>query len=133
MGEGYGYSIWAVPVNSEQLREKYLMSHIPHVTLKTNMEHPPQVNPYGPTCEIDFDSEFVLFPNIYGKNDLLRSSGFFCNVSGLKEPVWHAPHMTIWYNYYGAHGIFKPPRSCEANICIVNTMSSEPSEWFIMD
>lgn len=133
MTGGYGYSIWAVPTNSEEIYEQYTMRHIPHITLQTNLEHPPRTHPYGPKCHVDFDIEFVLFPNIYEENDPIRGSGFFCNVSGLKEPIWHAPHMTIWYNYYGYHGILRPPPPCEANIYIANTVSSEPSEWYIIE
>ena len=133
----YGFSIWAVPKNHEQIRSKYNMKHIPHVTLKTNLEKEDRTHNFS-TCHIKFKKNFVWFPKMYSKDEKIkRASGYYCDVEGLPFEVRHMLHMSVWYDYSGPWSgeniPEEPPDNTMATIYSVDTRSPDPSEWQIIN
>lgn len=132
MSAGYGYSVWAVPHNHEEIRSTYRMKHIPHVTLKTNLEKEERIYTNS-TCRIKFYKQFVWFPPTMYKNNPLKGSGFYCDVYGVPFKMNHAPHMTVWYDYDGPWDIFDTcPIETLATIYSVDTRSPKPEDWKIL-
>ena len=132
MSAGYGYSIWAVPHNHAEIRSKYKMKHIPHVTLKNNLEKEERTY-MNLQCRIECCKQFVWFPPMYKNEHSLKSSGFYCNIYGTPFKMEHTPHMTVWYNYEGPWDVFDDcPESSMATIYSVDTRSSNPEEWKIL-
>ena len=125
--QGYGFSVWAVPYNSDIIKAKYSMKHIPHITLKTNMIIPE--NRFIETsCEIVFKNPVCKFPSMY-ENDPLTASGFYCDIN---IPTEHDPHMTLWYNFDGPLRVINIPEPTRGEIFLADTRSMDPSEWRII-
>ena len=127
--QGYGYSVWAVPVNHKIIQERYGMKHIPHVTLSTNHLNVPAPLNYGQKVEIEFkDKHLYRLPRMYEYEPIdTISSGFYCKIKGHKDPILH---MTLSYDFSGNYSDFKAPDEIlEARIYRADTRSLEPSEW----
>ena len=126
--QGYGYSLWLVPVNWKEIKEKYAMNHIPHITVCTNME---KIDSKILTDEIfivkDF-SNLKTFPKMY-QNDPLNASGFYCKINGLRTA--HTPHMTIAYNYNYSI-THTSPDSLSCLLFFADTRSLNCEEWVLL-
>lgn len=106
------------------------MKHIPHVTLKANMDKP-DFSLTGQSYDIKFQDGFVWFPKMYSKNDPMRGSGFYCDIKGLKLP--HPPHMTVWYDYFDDHSVFqKAPEPTTGQVFCADARSPNPEDWDVL-
>ena len=148
-GGGYLYSIWCIPDNWKDIKERYNMCHIPHVTIETLLsetECMSRIHQYDDKYMIRFED------NIYNLNDItykggetsggcetscgcdddLPAYGFYCELDSLC--VSHRPHMTLLYSNLGSDmKIEKAPiHKIQGKVYMVNTISSDPSEWRII-
>ena len=126
--QGYGYSLWLVPVNWKEIKEKYAMNHIPHITVCTNME---KIDSKILTDEIFIVNNFSnlkKFPKMY-QNDPLNASGFYCKIHGLRTT--HTPHMTLAYdhNYNITHS---PPDSFSCLLFFADTRTLDYTKWELL-
>jgi hypothetical protein len=145
---GYSYSVWYVPYNYTQIQYKYQMSHVPHVTVKTNLatlEDAYRVfDKYvktHPIVKIKLVNELIKFPSFY-THDPLQAYGWYVNIKGMEEiegmDTWK-PHMSMQYQSH--------KESCDVNVnvlenspieelrcflAIADTRSSNPSHWQIL-
>lgn len=134
---GYLYSIWCIPDNWKDIKERYGMCHIPHVTIETLLsetECMSRIHDYNKEYMIRFED------NIYDLNDItykggdndLSAYGFYCELDSLC--VSHRPHMTLLYSNLGSDmKIEKAPiHKIQGKVYMVNTVSSDPSKWKII-
>lgn len=119
--EGYGYSVWLVPRNHAELRERYGMVHIPHVTVETNLERPPVLVPQRAPHIVRNFSEYTPFPGGIYEVDPLMASGFFCQTPLVQG---HRPHMSLRY-----FERMDPPTELVCDLCVADTRAKDPSEW----
>ena len=120
------HALWAVPVNCKELINKYGLKHIPHITLKDNLQHPS-------------NSPLLIFrPNkVEFYNGLTRlgnhRAGYRCQTKGLgRDYDNRLMHMTMWYNFHGNYiDYLQPPESTELHICRAITEGDDPAEWYI--
>jgi hypothetical protein len=121
------------------------MSHIPHVTVETNLamlEDAYRVyNKYlgtHPIVKIKFVNEVVKFPSFYA-HDPLQAYGWYVNVKDFEIMDTWKPHMSLKYQSH--------TESCDINVhtleetciedltcflAIADTRSSNPSHWRIL-
>lgn len=82
--KNYGFSIWYVPYNYLDLKERYNMEHIPHITYKTNIPTIEEaliiLNEIKPIIEIEFIDRIVEFPKMYAQ-DPLHACGYYVKLS----------------------------------------------------
>jgi hypothetical protein len=134
---GYLYSIWCIPNNWKDIKEKYGMCHIPHVTIETLLsetECRSKIHYYDKEYMIRFEDNIYDFNDITykeGDNDL-PAYGFYCELDSLC--VSHRPHMTLLYSNLGSDmKIEKAPiHKIQGKVYMVNTVSSDPSKWKII-
>lgn len=145
--EGYGYSVWYVPINYKELQTKYEITHIPHVTLETNLMLRDAYHIFHNACKkikITFKDNFVTFPSMY-KHDPMISKGWYVNVNDItKRKLNWTPHMSVEYTprYHDTlkpmayspklpmTTQFIPPQGClECFLVIADTHSGVPSDW----
>lgn len=131
MIQGFGYSVWAVPVEYRKIKELYGMKHIPHVTISTN--HPKPVNPmeYGRKCMVVFPprKSLIRLPKMYQHDPLEDKvcAGFYCSIPHIKEDIM--THLTMSYDFNENYGDYKAPENFEAIIYRADTTSLDPEEW----
>jgi hypothetical protein len=80
----YGYSIWYVPYNYIDLKNKYDMKHIPHITIKTNLMKQEAIDffqeqIFSDEAYIYVHDPLVIFPDIYDTNPL-KAIGWWCSI-----------------------------------------------------
>lgn len=99
MCEGYGFSVWYVPINYKELQYLYKIDHIPHITYQTNFEtfnDAEQVYQLiDPTIKVNFCSKIIQFPQMYPTDPLL-GCGFYVEKSQYLNPTFD-PHLTTKY------------------------------------
>lgn len=121
----YGYSVWLVPANYDEIKRKYKMRHIPHVTISTNYQYIPKISDDN-TYDIKLKHGYEVFPKMYKSNDI-DGGGFYCEIPICTK---HEPHMTIYYD-----AIFRDlpiiNEIIEAKIHIADTRSCDPSKWLL--
>lgn len=133
---GYKYSIWLIPNNWKDIMKFYNTKHIPHVTIKTLLSKNEaffEVNKYKKKYLINFENNIYNFDKISYHNDTDKdfpACGIFCKITNLK--LEHIPHMTLYYHFNKSVILTKEPKSCIANVCIVNTNSDNPEKWTII-
>lgn len=126
--EGYGFSTWIVPDTWNSIKSKYKMKHIPHITVRTNLEKP-CAKGVGEKVRIKFISGCFIFPKQY-KVDPLDAYGFYCLVKNVDFE--HIPHMSLFYNEPFA--VYDPPsEELEGTIYMSDTRSMDPSKWTLID
>ena len=113
---GYLYSIWCIPDNWKEIKERYGMCHIPHVTIETllsEIECRSRIHHYDKKYVIRFEDNIYDFKDITykegggetnwgetnGCDDELPAYGFYCELDSLS--VSHRPHMTLLYSNLG--------------------------------
>ena len=134
---GYLYSIWCIPDNWKDIKERYGMCHIPHVTIETLLsetECMSRIHDYNKEYMIRFED------NIYDLNDItykggdndLSAYGFYCELDSLS--VSHRPHMTLLYSNLGTDMKTEkaPIHKIQGKVYMVNTVSGDPSKWRIL-
>jgi hypothetical protein len=122
--EGYGYSVWLVPRNHAELRKRYGMAHIPHITVETNLDRPPYMVPQRGTHVVKHFSEYTPLPGGMCDVDPLMASGFFCQSPLVKG---HRAHMSVRY-----YNKVEPPGELECDLVGADTRSLDPSMWSII-
>ena len=99
MIEGYGFSIWYIPINYKELQKIYNIQHIPHITYQSNFEtfnDAEQVyQKINPIINVEFISKIIFFPQMY-QNDPLLGCGFYVEKSQYLNPTFD-PHLTTKY------------------------------------
>lgn len=99
MIKGYGFSIWYIPYNYQDFQNKYKIIHIPHVTYQTNFEDlDSAIEIYRnlpADIDIDFNSNIVLFPQMYS-TDPLCACGFYVKKSQFLNQTFE-PHLSTKY------------------------------------
>lgn len=99
MIEGYGFSVWYVPINYPELQQLYKIQHIPHITYQTNFEtfnDAKQVyQKINPIINVEFSSKIIKFHQMY-PNDPLLGCGFYVEKSQYLNPTFD-PHLTTKY------------------------------------
>ena len=140
-GGGYGYSVWYVPYNYEQLQAKYNIAHIPHVTLETNLSLRDAFHIYHnqkgacPDITIELDGSFVKFPSYY-PNDPMQYYGWDARIVEMKRPKlkWK-PHISVVYTPRNSQiavnqAMPQPPQGkIQCFLVIADTRSSRPADW----
>ena len=135
MIQGFGQSVWAVPLNYRAIQEKYGMKHIPHVTISTNHPSRPIVTTYNMPCTIIFSQKLglVRLPKMYEHDPFSDRTvtGFYCRIPDIKEDT--LTHMTMSYDFHEENYTdYKPPEfGVPARIIRADTTSENPAEWFI--
>jgi len=126
--QGYGYSVWAVPVHYKKIQAKYGTTHIPHVTLSTNHPKAPVLGNRGQKVTIHFeDKDLYRLPKMYEYEPPSNSVGFYCKIEGYANPLLH---MTVSYDFNGNPADYiAPEEPVDAIIYSADTRSLEPSEW----
>lgn len=126
--QGYGYSVWAVPINYKMIQNKYGMKHVPHVTLSTNHATVPIPSNWGQRLKIEFKCKNLYrLPPMYEYQPPSTSAGFYCNIRGYDNPLLH---MTLSYDFPGNYLDFKAPDEIlDAQVYRADTRSLDPSEW----
>ena len=132
---GYGWSIWYVPNNYREFKNKYDMNHIPHITAVTNLiERPMQesVSEWPSTLDyLTFTGELYKMPHIYD-NDPLFGSAWNCETIP-KLDVKHTLHLTHKYytdKEYKLDKISKPITIFGLKRVIADTRDDDPSKWY---
>ncbi len=144
--DGYGYSVWFVPSNYKELQARYNITHIPHITLETNLSIRDAFHIYHNACskiKITFQHNYVKFPSLY-HHDPMISYGWFVNVEQMtRRKLNWTPHMTLRYisrqsetvnNIYIQSQILSenhipPTAPSECFVVIADTRSGIPEEW----
>ena len=126
--EGYGYSLWLVPVNWKEIKETYNMLHIPHITICTNMEKIDCNVLSRNLFRVHSFSNMTQFPKMYA-NDPLDGVGFYCAIDNIATN--HKPHMTLRYNEQ-IHTIYIPPEFLTCSVHIADTRSLNCEEWTLI-
>lgn len=144
--KGYGYSVWYVPENYKDLQDTYKISHIPHITLETNLCLRDAYHIYhnsSPDIIIKFQNKYVKFPSFYD-NDPMISYGWFVDVVKMtRRKLNWVPHMTLRYlprtttnnnNNYKDKSILlenlcAPSNEMKCSLMIADTRSNLPIEW----
>ncbi len=132
----YGFSLWLVfdsPSRLIRLLAKYNRKpHIPHVTVKTNMESLEEAQKtllcykhWRDTVTITKPSQ--KFGKMY-KNDPLSGWGFPATLRNIH--IEHKPHLTVAYNNEAITGVRFPLHE-EARLKIADTRSENPWEWIV--
>ena len=144
--EGYGYSVWYVPTNYKELQTKYDITHIPHVTLETNLILRDAYHIFHNACKkirITIKGNLVKFPSMY-KHDPMISNGWYVDVIDItKRKLNWTPHMSVEYTPR-YHDTLKPmaysPKTQMAHLVppqgyidcflvIADTRSGVPKDW----
>lgn len=143
---GYGYSVWYVPQNYKKLQEIYNISHIPHITLETNLSLRDAYHIYhnaSKSIKVKFQDKYIKFPAFYD-NDPLVSYGWYVDIIEMtRRKLKWTPHMTLRYisrkNYHSYKDkvvlseelmpATEPGDSIECDIVIADTRSGCPKEW----
>ncbi len=143
---GYGYSVWYVPRNFKELQEKYNISHIPHITLETNLSLRDAYHVYhnaNKSIRVKFQDKYVKFPSFY-ENDPLMSYGWYVDIIGMtRRKLNWTPHMTLRYVSRKNNNTYKDKvilsenlklsteidNDFECDIMIADTRSGVPQEW----
>jgi hypothetical protein len=133
--QGYGYSIWLIPINWREIKREYSLDFIPHITIQTNM-------PFIFSGLLTKDSFFVdnfssgeILPKSYPQ-DPLHAYGYNCSIKGIF--LLHQTHMTLYYSpnpikYVDTFSKLKlPPKSLECTLYAIDTRSLNPSKWKII-
>jgi hypothetical protein len=146
IGAGYGYSVWYVPKNYKFLQDTYKISHIPHITLETNLCLRDAYHVYhnaSKTIKIKFQDKYIKFPSFYEYDPMVSYGWHVDVVSMARRKLNWMPHMTLRYeprtnklNTYRDNIIlaenYLPPtnqQSVDCYIVIADTRSGTPQEW----
>lgn len=130
--EGYGFSIWCVPMNWKELRARYRTRHVPHVTIETLLSETKaraRILQYAPEYKIMFEDDVRDLSDItYSEDDDVPAQGFYCSLQGLRL---HRGHMTLHYETLltPAHAI--APVDVLGKVVIADTRSSNPGRWIV--
>lgn len=138
---GYGYSVWFVPNNYKEIQDKYKISHIPHITLETNLSLKDAYHIYHNACQtisVKVKPEFVKFPSFY-HHDPMISYGWYVDIQHMtKRKLNWTPHMTATYvprtsktNDANIITCQPPTEPLECFATIADTRSGLPEEWSI--
>ena len=114
----YCYSWWIVPHNYPKIMRDYGMTHIPHITLTSNMSFPRSHKDTGKEFNMRFQGDIVpLYPQGYG---------VMCDIDG-----WGAYSMTMGYT--GKSSSTKNDIGFIMGIfCCADTRNPNPAKWKIM-
>ena len=133
MVNGYGLSVWLVPLSHNIYRRVYKMKHIPHITISTNHETLPDISHLNKYYDIFHFKGIQNIPRQY-EVDPLYAVGFPCMINGLR--TLHIPHMSVRYqkNGYPSFEDIKTekPFKMMTEVRIADTTSLDPSEWFLI-
>lgn len=127
---GYGFSIWYVPYDWKEIKKKYKMAHIPHITYMTNMKQIPNIEYLSSNIVANKFTAVEKFKPMYS-SECLKGMGWYCKVP-LKTD--HRTHMTLKY-YLDEHDLIQPdqnPIELKCFCCIADTRSRDQSKWFIL-
>jgi len=142
----YNYSVWYVPIDSDNLRTKYGIKHIPHITIASNLSDVEKAIeicsrfPLNANFYFTQPATLVKFPSLYG-NDPLSAVGFYARLFDEAEKdinLGFPAHMSV---EYFAHGT-KPKTQIlqhDDNIIwkcrktVVNTISDDSMNWFLLN
>lgn len=141
---GYGYSVWYVPKNYKFLQDTYNISHIPHITLETNLCLRDAYHVYhnaSKTIKIKFQDKYIKFPSFYEYDPMVSYGWHVDVVSMTRRKLNWMPHMTLRYeprtnklNTYQdkvilAENHLPPTNQVDCDIVIADTRSGNPQEW----
>lgn len=140
---GYSHSVWYVPYDYKEIQSKYHMTHIPHVTIETNLVtlenaydvYDKHVKTY-PVVKISFMNELVKFPSFY-QHDPLQAYGWYVRVvrPTLFIKNWN-PHMSLRYQTREKESNHienaLTPTDLTCFLAIADTFSDNPCEWRII-
>ena len=133
--QGYGYSIWLVPLNWRQIKQEYNLDFIPHITIQTHMPYVFSRLLSKETLIVDNFSRGQIFSKTYS-TDPLYAYGYSCKIQHIF--LMHEPHMTLYYSsnpikYIDTFSKLKlPPQTLECSLYAVDTRSLNPSKWKII-
>jgi hypothetical protein len=140
---GYGYSVWFVPKNYQDIQERYNIKHIPHITLDTNLLLKDAYHIYHNACQevvVKLKPDFVKFPSFY-HHDPMVSYGWYVDIQQMtKRKLNWTPHMTVTYvprnKTNNAQEIKvltyqSPLEPIECFVTIADTRSGLPEDWNI--
>lgn len=144
----YGYSVWYVPTNWRDIKEKYNMTHIPHITLETNLILRDAYHIYHNACPkvlAKLKPDCVTFPQLYA-HDPLQARGWYVDILQMngRKLSW-TPHMSVTYTPRNlqlcadiemepvmSHAVtIAPSETLECFVVIADTRSVHPEEWHI--
>jgi hypothetical protein len=141
--KGYGYSVWYVPENYKELQDIYKISHIPHITLETNLCLRDAYHIYhnaSPDITIKLQDKYTKFPSFY-ENDPMISYGWYVDIVKMtRRKLNWVPHMTLKYlprisnNNYNdksilSKGLSPASNEIKCSVIIADTRSNQPMEW----
>lgn len=141
---GYSHSVWYVPYDYKEIQSKYHITHIPHVTIETNLVtlenaydvYDKHVKTY-PVVKISFLNELVKFPSFY-VHDPLQAYGWYVEKinPSLNIDDWR-PHMSLKYQSHkdASPNLFNDvpaPTDLTCFLAIADTFSDNPCEWRII-
>jgi hypothetical protein len=142
---GYQFSVWYIPINYTEIQKLYNISHIPHITLDTNLTFDNAVSVfldsrYEQHKTFIVTSDLVMFPSLYEHNPLSAYGVWMRESDGCistKKPHWK-PHMS--FKYFNCNTKESTDNlesiSIGKNIkcykTLVNTVSNIPDDWYII-
>lgn len=147
---GYGMCVWYIPMKKQMkhIQETYEMTHIPHVTVATNLTFAEALREcftIPQMISFEMTEPLAVFPSMY-KNDMFTAIGFYGILKHIdtEEPFnleWQ-PHMSIRYctspkdaekylhKIEGKH--LRIMSTMKYIRCIVDARSPYPEEWRIV-
>lgn len=135
----YSYSLWLVftppPELVEVMETHNMISHIPHVTIETNIESFDEAmarrrrRPLKDVITIDAFPQ--VFDNHYD-NDPLHSWGY--PVSVIHNEVSHEPHLTVQYSTIPFKDCDGPYLTfiVDAHLEVATCHSKAPYDWHVL-
>lgn len=124
-----GHSLWAVPYNYMEIARKYNMTHIPHIPLENNLAKPSNSIDLYNRVTLNFDNRLV---RIKSNRLKMECAGIYCTVNHINyKTPYH--FMPVWFDYDGNYDVIDefPGKFVDAKIFRANTLSDNPSEWFL--
>lgn len=136
LNNGYRYSIWYVPEDHEEFARAYNIQHIPHITFATNLTYDQALVLFNSSIHkaifVRFISSIEKFPSMY-ENDPLRACGWYVETIAPKSfQTPHRLHMSVNYGDTTSSQV-DIPKPVLCHIALVDTLSSDPVNWRILD
>jgi hypothetical protein len=141
---GYGHSIWLIRRNTIGLLRQWTTTHIPHVTLKTNLGKFDAIHEFNrlvkwkKSCggqDVKIYGKYIQISHSY-KNDPLFAYGFkaeIYNIPAFSTPLY--PHVSITYSDVFVRDETEKSVSeiwKNADIVLADTKSLNPRDWKIL-
>lgn len=125
----YGFSLWIVPDNWKYIKRVYNMTHMPHITVKTNITEVPNVG-HHTRYYIKFKRPHYKIDNCY-EHVPLPTYGFYCSVTKLK--LQHYAHLSTHYSDGHVPLPSTHPPDGWGTLIVADTCDTDPSKWKLLN